>query len=369
MIMIEFGSVFHFVDSYNSEKAHLTDMYREAILLADGRQCLVELVRQYGWKRIWMPDYFCYEVIDTLKEQTGIEVMFYEDSPQYEGHVDKLPFNDGDVLLRMNYFGMRGKRSNKETPVPVIEDHSHDLLGPWALFSDADWCIASLRKTLPIPIGGILWSPKGGKIQGCPSDDSTFARDKSNKLGFPLAQSLSSRIKVGSSEENIASERWKGMEMKAHYLKGEDVCKDEFRKHFTETEEWFDKAEPMLIDERSREFVSKQLDINLWQGAKRRNWKLLKLLIQKKGCTIMKPESDACTMFSMVLLMYSKVHRDALRKRLIERCVYPAILWDIPNGASEASRDFSERMLSIHCDGRYTEDDVRQLATIINESL
>lgn len=73
------------------------------MLLADGRQCIVALIRQYGWKRIWMPDYFCYEV------------MFYEDNLFQEGEVESLPclpFEEGDVLLRMNFFSMRGQRNN-----------------------------------------------------------------------------------------------------------------------------------------------------------------------------------------------------------------------------------------------------------------
>ena len=154
--MIEFGSDFHYIDSYDSGRAHLTDVFRGATLLADGRQCIVVLIRQYGWKRIWMPDYFCYEVIDTIKEQTGIEVMFYEDNPLHEAQVENLPFKDGDVLLRMNFFGMRGLRSNKKILCPVIEDHSHDPFGHWALYSDADWCISSIRKILPLPEGGMM---------------------------------------------------------------------------------------------------------------------------------------------------------------------------------------------------------------------
>ena len=133
--MIEFGSDFHHLSSFDSNRAHLTDVHPGTILLADGRQCIVVLIRQYGWKRIWMPEYFCYEVIETIKEQTGIEVRFYEDSPLREAQVEKLPFEQGDVLLRMNFFGMRGWRSNKCIPCPVIEDHTHALLGDWALNS------------------------------------------------------------------------------------------------------------------------------------------------------------------------------------------------------------------------------------------
>lgn len=339
--MREFGSDFHFIDTFDSGRAHLTDVFRGATLLADGRQCIVALIRQYGWKRLWMPDYFCYEVIDTIKEQTGIKVIYYADSPLDECKVEKLAYEEGDVLLRMNFFGMRGQRSNKNVPCPVIEDHSHDPFGHWALYSDADWCISSIRKILPLPEGGMMWSPKGYRLT----------------------------IDLQPSEENeqIAATRWVGMEMKTDYLKGEEVSKEEFRKRYTETEEFFDRAEPSKIDERSKDAVSKKLDINLWQGAKRKNWMLLKSLVNQDSCTVMIPEDESCTAFSLTLLTESKAQRDALRQRLIEACVYPAILWVVPDSASENSRDFSERMLSIHCDGRYTEEDVRQLAGILNK--
>lgn len=341
--MKEFGSDFHYIDTYNSGRAHLTDVFQGATLLADGRQCIVVLIRQYGWKRIWVPDYFCYEVIDTIKEQTGVEVVFYEDNPLHEGPVEKLPFEEGDVLLRMNFFGMRGLRNNKKIPCPVIEDHTHDPFGHWALYSDADWCVSSIRKLLPLPEGGMMWSPKGHKLSGV----------------------------LESTEENekIAAIRWEGMEVKSAYLKGVAIDKEEFRRHYTETEEWFEGAEPMLIDSRSRDVVTKQLDINLWQGAKRKNWQLLQGLVNKEACQVLKPEDDACTSFSLILLLDSKNHRDKVRKHLIDACVYPAILWTVPDSASAASKDFCERMLSIHCDGRYTEEDVRKLAEIINANL
>ena len=341
--MIEYGSDFHYIDTYNSGRAHLTNVFRNAMLLADGRQCLVILIRQNRWKRLWMPDYFCYEVIETIKEQTGIEVVFYADSPLCEGDVEKLPYKEGDVLMRMNYFGLRDLRRNRNIPVPVIEDHSHDPFGHWALYSDADWCISSIRKSLPLPEGGMMWSPKGHKLPEMPQ----------------------------SSEDNeeIAGIRWEAMEMKAAYLDGEEVNKDEFRKKYTETEEWFDSAEPSLLDERTKEFISRQFDLNLWLGAKRRNWALLKILVNKEHCEIISAEHESCTMFSLVLLMENKARRDELRKELIGRCVYPAILWNVPEEASAMSKDFSQRMLSIHCDGRYTEENIRQLAGILNQTL
>lgn len=344
--MIEFGSDFHYIDSYFSGRAHLTDVYRNAMLMADGRQCVVALIRQNGWKRLWMPEYFCFEVIETIKQQTEAEIKYYYDLPGCDdtAAIKQLPFEEGDVLFRVNYFGTRDGRSNKDISVPVIEDHTHELLGHWALYSDADWCIASLRKTLPIPVGGFLWAPKQLRVEGLECRDS---------------------LEFSVSSEEIAAERWGGMEMKARYLKGEAVEKEAFRKKYLETEDWFDVAEPTAIDARTREFLG-QLDINAWQGAKRRNWELLRSLVKAK-CLM--PEDDSCTPFSFVVMAESHQERERLRKRLIERSVYPAVLWNVPDTVTRDVKGFSERMLSIHCDGRYTEDDIRQLAVIINEAI
>ena len=43
----------------------------------------------------------------------------------------------------------------------LVEDHSHDPFSPWATSSSADYAFSSLRKTLPVPDGAILWSPRG----------------------------------------------------------------------------------------------------------------------------------------------------------------------------------------------------------------
>lgn len=337
--MKEFGSDFHYIESYNSGRAHLTDVFRGAALLADGRQCIVALIHQYGWCRLWMPDNFCYDVIETIKKQTGIEVEFYNDSPLHEAEVEKLPFKEGDALLRMNYFGMRDLRSNKGIPVSVIEDHSHDPFGHWALYSDADWCIASLRKSLPIPEGGMLWSPKGYALE----------------LSMPKS----------SENAAIANKRWEAMRMKADYLVGKTTDKEAFRKIFVGTENWFDRAEPSLIDDGSKDYLDR-LDINAWFCAKRRNWRILQQVVKTK---VVLTEDESCTPFSFVILTENEEKRNRLRGHLIDKSVYPAILWNVPDDVSTETKCFSQRMLSIHCDGRYTEDDTLLLAAIINEAL
>lgn len=341
--MKEFGSDFHLITEYQSGSVHLPDLYPNGVLLADGRQGIVALIRQEGWRRLWMPEYFCYRVIRYIKQQTGIDVVSYPDSPleNDKSIVKKLRFEDGDALLRMNYFGMRELRSEADIPVPVIEDHTHNLSGCWSLHSDADWCIASLRKTMPLPEGGMLWSPKGHQF--------------------------SAQIVRSETNQQMAEKRWQAMQMKHDYLNGASLDKEAFRMLYLETEEWFDTAELSLIDDRSRDYLG-QLDIHAWHSAKRRNWQLLCSLISDK-VQVLQPEKESCAMFSLVLLTDSHEQRDRLRLKLIKRSVYPAILWNVPDNVSKETRDFSQRMLSIHCDGRYNENDIRQLVDIVNQAI
>lgn len=341
--MKEFGSNFQPIKAFDSNRAHLTDVFKGAYLLANGRQCIVTLIQQYCWKRIWLPEYFSRNVVKSIQDKTGIEVAYYVDSPVREGALETLKFEEGDVLLRMNYFGMRDLRRNKKLSVPVIEDHSHDPFGHWALYSDADWCISSIRKFLPLPEGGMMWSPQGHKL----------------------------KIEVRQTDENIkiAQTRWEGMEKKARYLDGGNENKDEYLSIFSETEGLLIQSETSLIDERSKQFITKELDINLWLGAKRKNWKLLRSLINTEHCIIVEPEDDSCNMFSLVLLYENKELRDSIREYLVSKDVYPAVLWEIPIDSTTDAKNFSERMLSIHCDGRYTEKEVKSMAEIINGAI
>jgi hypothetical protein len=166
--MIEFGSDFHFINSFNGKGNSLQDFYPKANYYADGRQALIDLYRSQGWQRLWVPEYFCYDVIASLKE-AGLELAFYVDYPGNNDNLNlNVNFRAGDALLRVNYFGLRGYRSTEKLMVPVVEDHTHDLIGDWAINSHADWCIASLRKSLPVPEGGMLWSPMGLKLPKAP---------------------------------------------------------------------------------------------------------------------------------------------------------------------------------------------------------
>lgn len=339
--MKEYGSDFHYIDSLKNRRNNIFGYFPNVNLYADGRQCVVALIRQEDWKRLWVPEYFCYEVIQSIREQTDVTVVFYEENPLHECILESLPFKDGDALLRMNYFGIRDYRSNENIPVQVIEDHSHDLMGHWATNSDADWCIASLRKTLPIPEGGMLWSPHG--------------------------YVLPSEVGVSAENEGIAAERWEAMQQKARYLAGEHIDKKSFREGYVNTESYFDRAPVCALDKESQEYL-KSFDIKVWYDAKRRNWRLLSD-IKKEGVHVLLPENDGCCPFSLIMIFNDASRRKKVREELIALQIYPAVLWDVPSTVNNETLNFSRSMLSIHCDARYSTGDILEMKSIIESIL
>ena len=346
--MIEFGSDFHHIDGFHGQRNKLSDYYPQTSNYADGRQALIHLYHTQGWQCLWIPEYFCYDVIASLK-QYGLNLMYYQDWPDCHCDGNTLEniqrsgrFRTTDAVLRVNYFGMRSYRgAGKLSVATVVEDHTHDLIGDWAMRSTADWCIASLRKTLPIPEGGILWSPKG--------------------FNLPLVpHSL-------PKNESIAKIRWDAMRLKTRYLAGEAVEKEDFRKGFIGTEEFFDIAPICALDMMSQEYL-KSFNIRGWYDKKRENWNILKD-IKKYGVKVICPEGKGCYPFSVVLMFDNPNERERVRKALISHRIYPAILWNVPIDADGEVLKFSRNMLSVHCDARYTNNEILEMKSIIESIL
>lgn len=343
MIKNEYGSDFNYIEF--EEKGLKIELPKNAKYFGCGRYAINYLISHYFdlglWENIYMPEYFCYEVIESIKK-TGINVKYYSDYPLANDNevISNLLFEKGDVLFRMNYFGIRDFRDNSEINIPVIEDHSHNLFSNWSINSNADWCVGSLRKSLPIPDGGILWSP---------NEDHELA---------PI---------VLTDEHKLLSEtRFKAMLMKKAYLENDfDEDKNEFLGKFKETEVSFANNQISGISDISKQIIQevpKDLD-----SFKKRNHDYIKSLLNMTNIEIVNSIENP---FSLVLLFKSKENRDSLRGFLIQNDTYPAILWVVEkSNAQNEIIEFSERMLSIHIDFRYTTNDMIKMSKIINKGI
>lgn len=338
---MEFGSDFHKIKDFPIGIS-LLDIYKAHRLYADGRQALEAILIDKEIKRLWIPSYYCHESVSGLG-RLGIEVVYYPCTPLTDPDkaIAGLDIGHGEALVRMNHFGLHKKPKTPYGQFLLVEDHSHDLISHWAMESEADWCFASLRKTIPIADGGILWSPKGLNLPK-EAPHSQFALQN-------------------------AAQRYAAMDLKADYLAGKSSDKETYLSIFSKTEDNFDRLPISAISAVSKKIVS-TLDIRRWNKMKKDNWQMLKSQLSIHNNYILTPDEEAETPFSLILCFDSRLRREKVRKNLISNDIYPAVLWIIPNNIDNASQDFGDRMLSIHCDGRYTLEQITELANLINQS-
>ncbi len=338
---MEFGSDFHIL-SYPKGDSFFHH-FPNSNLYASGRQALMALAIARNWRKLWIPSYFCKESLNYLRT-LETELVEYNCIPTADPIevVKRIPANKNDGILVVNYFGLHNLK-NFNVEAEIVEDHTHDLIGEWAQFSSADWCIASLRKTIPIADGGILWSP----------------------LGYELPPELDTTQEI----EKVIGARYEAMEQKALYLKGIKTDKSVFLRNLIKSEEKFANVALSGISKRSYDVLG-EFDIVAWYDLKRNNHKLLmNEVIIPKGVTLLKANAEKNTSFSFCLLFDKKEQRDYIRQYLIAHSVYPAILWSIDSLRDIEAKRFGDRILSIHCDGRYDNTDTLTLASILNSIL
>jgi len=308
------------------------------------RMLLAHGVQQRGWLRLWVPEYYCQHVAAALV-RPGLELVPYPDHPLRRGPdmPDALP---GDAILVMNYFGLReAVHAPRREGVEVIEDHSHDPWSPWARTSTADFCIASLRKTLPLPDGGALWSPRLHALPPAP--------------------------RLSPQRRRAAATKLAAMILKAMYLDGHPVEKADYRALALRGERGLAAAGTSAMSDVARA-VLRSFPAESWRRTRAENYGLLHSLVAGVAgvgwARVLEPAAGAGVPFSFVVVTDSAERRERVRLRLIERSVFPAVLWPLERTllpVGDEARGLSRRLLSIHCDGRYGADDMHRVGDLL----
>ena len=345
----EHGSEFHWFAAARSKvKPAGHPWLGRALLFGSGRDGLRSLIRHgaevLGWKRILVPSFLCQEVVAALISES-LRVEAYQDDPQEQIHAPHP--GRGDALLVVNTFGVRPRwRRPRACAGAVIEDHTHDPWSHWAQTSDADYCVASLRKTLPVPDGGVVWSPREEPMPAVPE--------------------------LTAAHHAAASRKLEAMLLKALFLEGGCVKKEAFRSLALSGEGGIANPEVSTIHPVSAAVVD-SMQPAPWRARRIKNFRTLtRCLDDRPEFTILHPRGRGSCAFSAVLVCAESSIRNRLLCGLIERRIYPAVLWpleerrlDLPLQSVELSR----RVLSIHCDGRYDEADMVRVASAIAASL
>lgn len=316
------------------------------ILVGCGRDAL--RIAAAGTQRLWAPSYFCEEVLTAI-QRPGLVIARYHDEPT-------LPYRPfagpaaGDAVLLCNTFGLRSKPSTLgflRAGVNVIEDHTHDPWSPWARESEADTCVASLRKSLPLPDGGVVWAPKGRTLEQ------------------PGPMTL---------------ERWEtscrhaaAMILKRLHFEGDpSIDQHFFRKLSLAADAAAGAGDPVAMTPWSKALFD-EFPAGAWRRRRQRNAGALhEALGSPVGLTVLGPlaEGDLCP-FMGVLVFDTPERCSEVRKGLIAERIFPGILWpetgSIDTGAEAES--IAGRSLCIHVDGRYEPDDMQWIAATVRRLL
>ena len=352
----EQGSEFH-LPPYTYYGIEHLPWEREATYWASGRAALLAILEkgfnQLDWKRIWIPSYYCPDVVSGIKK-SGLKIQVYPIDIGTLSVSVPLQIQSGDIALLANIFGVFTKELYQRfSHLPfsaIIEDHTHDPWSAWANESNADWCFASLRKTLPLPDGAVSWSPRD----------------------HPKISSLP----IGPEHRTYTAslEKMSSMALKGYYLGGAEIRKNVFRKLAVASEQKIFQDELVSISPWSFELY-RTFPIHEWRKKRFENWRILVEVLQEEDfIKILFPlENEAIRPFSVILSFPSRQCRDKVRGELIQQRIYPSVLWDISSAdfakLDEKAVDFSGRMLSIHCDMRYNREDMLKVGQAILQAI
>ncbi|RSM72269.1 hypothetical protein DMB66_06695 [Actinoplanes sp. ATCC 53533] len=315
-------------------------------LFATGCGALCMLVRQLApWGRLHVPSFFCMGVAEALSADAPI--TWYRHLPDGQGpRLTNLHAVPGDVVLAQNLFGRDEQEPwdawmRAHPGVTVVEDHSHDPFGAWARASTAPYAVASLRKTLPLPDGGLLWSPRG--------------------LDLP---------RPSGPESPGAHLKLAAMLLKDAWLGGRAVPKEAFRALQQRGEHaLLGSAGPASALTAT---VLPLLDVAGLRAASTRNaHALTEALAGRAGreWRILTGGPAGAAPFRVQLLCVSPAVRDALLAHLAGQGIFAPVHWRQDRGGwwsgDEAAADLADRILTVPVDHRCGPGEVRRVAEVL----
>jgi hypothetical protein len=344
--VIGYGSFFHKIDPSAFKSLPEVKLATDYELFYSGRNAIKYILLLIGTSRkvnkIWMPGYYCPDVKSCLELEFS-NICYYDINPfDPNDKIDWSIFsNPEDILIVNNFWGLKQYRiPNNNRPV-VIEDHSHGWQSNGCLESTADFCIASLRKTVPLPLGGIAWKPS------------------SSRIDIPLRQENLFEIQ---RPDNDMERSWelisKAMELKAGCKHSGD--KKQYLELYAQGESILRSNFDIFPIESSKTHLLEKLIFKNYRYYKEHNSKLIIPKIEKNDFFSILSHEDF-TPFGLLLIFKNRSELVSLKKYLISKSIYPAELW--PDNDINFEYNF---LLNIHLDFRYGKKDLEYIAHGIN---
>lgn len=327
-----------------------TEKWRDAYCLRSGRDALKVVAREYPGATVLLPALACESMILPF-EMYECKVIFYRYLNDYKIDIEYLRCiipNQKTLLVYMDYFGNLSitdseldKLHKEYGDLIFIEDRTHNLLEGNRREFKADYVIASLRKWVNIPDGGLLWSKM--------ALSNTFF----------------------SADTSFSERRLMAQCMRREYLSaGDESIKCEYRKIFSTVSEILDGDKlPSRMSKYSYELLRKT-DWNKIKKQREHNASILcDTLVSGKIDLIQNYVG-----YSDLYVAFYVPNRDCIQKKLSELGIFNTIIWPISKEQREVccvAKETVDTMLAAPCDQRYTEEDMKyignEIVRIVNE--
>lgn len=330
---------------YQITKGKITHNYfMGALCLRSGRDALKVVAREFQPTDVLMPALACNSMILPF-EMYGHTVKYYKLNKDYSIDIESLYSliankNKEFIFLYMDYFGNKGitdetlnEFKEKYPSSILVKDITHNLLKKSDCIFKPDFVIASIRKWLNIPDGGLLWTER---------------RIKNTKYGVSLS---------------FFETRLEAQCMRNEFLQtGNEVLKCNYRKVFSTVTDIIDEERlPGLMSAYSYEILKKE-NLKMIDDIRCRNAEIL--ISELEGFEFVQNKAGLGDVYVAILIK----NRDTVQKKLASIGIFCTIIWplnDIQKAACKVAKYTEENILTIYCDQRYTIEDMKYVANCI----
>lgn len=339
--MQEIGSEFHYCNSMIGQGMPEFNIVDEAYVFS-GRTAIETIIKNVpNARKALLPSYCCESMIIPF-QKADIEIIFYDVYFDEGFEIQIRDYQDVDIILWCNYFGFHINRPDFSMFIKnggvVIEDITHSFFSEKPYDTHSNYLVASIRKWAPVLCGGYCAS---------------------------LQKDLYEIPVLEPALEFIVLKKEAMLEKKAYLeTEKEDVTKD-FLNKFAESNKWLAENYSRLAMDRESKNIFFNHDWELHRKIRRNNAKIL--YDGLKDCTdvqfLFEEEKMDCPLFVPIIIKNNQ--RDIVRQKLIENKIYCPIHWPKPDDRCKSN--LYDLELSLICDYRYRESDMRRIVSVISK--
>ena len=341
---MEFGSNYQFNTHFGESLKFSRVLKNNCYFFTSGRVAISFIIDKLKIDKIYLPNFLCEQVFECFNK---LNKNFYQISNSFEYLSGLENIEDNSIVFVSNYFGLSNEikildileKVKKSKNIVVIYDITHSLYST-KNSNVVDYYVASVRKWLPIPDGGLLSCNEKFDIE--------FEDEPKDMVKDFVYASVLKLLYVNSIE-------------------ADESLNKEYRSLFVNCEENLSKTSKLCcISNYSKNFINNFNSECLIQ--RKKNYELLAKTLNNRNiklCFNNCLRGGVDIPFSMPILCEK---RNELRRYLMENQVYCAIHWNqdfMPESAKK--EELSNQILSIPIDERYTSEDIKLLAKILNK--